>query len=346
ERDEAIARNECLGDYLDQVRRQNAGGRLNESSSPNQRGSTLIDKSANSSMHVESLELAKEKELLQQQFARDSEQIRANAQDTLDNVLLSNDETNARYQEEIRRMKAQVEETNIQNAQLMQRLQLVEQEHETNAAQREAPAAEFVLTPTAPQQDLEVLAPVSEIYELLIIEPEELNGKPNFIVTVPSKAVGARLRAIIDHFTSTMHFGGHMVYGSTIIQDHVPLAQGYGLQDQDNVCIFPKGHLPTWTDEEVPTVQDPVFHSLPASSSSVKVLDENNQGEATPNARIVQPSFSDGGKSLNGYGKDPSGELTLPDPLEAGKAGNPPNKPTVSLFVPVSPEKATIGEVP
>ncbi|MDP7612301.1 MAG: hypothetical protein QGH62_07685, partial [Nitrospinaceae bacterium] len=92
--------------------------------------------------------------------------------------------------------------------------------------------------------------------------------------------------------------------------------------------------------------QDPVFHSLPASSSSVKVLDENNQGEATPNARIVQPSFSDGGKSLNGYGKDPSGELTLPDPLEAGKAGNPPNKPTVSLFVPVSPEKATIGEVP
>jgi hypothetical protein len=118
ERDEAIARNECLGDYLDQVRRQNAGGRLNESSSPNQRGSTLIDKSANSSMHVESLELAKEKELLQQQFARDSEQIRANAQDTLDNVLLSNDETNARYQEEIRRMKAQVEETNIQNVQL------------------------------------------------------------------------------------------------------------------------------------------------------------------------------------------------------------------------------------
>ncbi len=37
ERDEAIARNECLGDYLDQVRRQNAGGRLNESSSPFQR---------------------------------------------------------------------------------------------------------------------------------------------------------------------------------------------------------------------------------------------------------------------------------------------------------------------
>ena len=116
ERDEAVARNECLGEYLDQVRRQSAGARLNDLSSPNQRGSTLIDKSANSSMHVESLESAREKELLQQ-HARDSEQIRAHAQDTLDNVLLSNDETNARYQEEIRRMKAQVEETNIQNVQ-------------------------------------------------------------------------------------------------------------------------------------------------------------------------------------------------------------------------------------
>ena len=70
-------------------------------------------------MHVESLESVREKELLLQQ-ARDSEQSRATAQDTLDNVLLSNDETNARYQEEIRRMKAQVEETNIQNVQLMQ----------------------------------------------------------------------------------------------------------------------------------------------------------------------------------------------------------------------------------
>ena len=54
ERDEAVARNECLGEYLDQVRRQSAGARSNELSSPNQRGSTLIDKSANSSMHVES----------------------------------------------------------------------------------------------------------------------------------------------------------------------------------------------------------------------------------------------------------------------------------------------------
>ena len=86
----------------------------------------------------------------------------------------------------------------------MQKLQLVEQERESNAAKREAPATEFVLTPTAPQQDLEVLAPISEIFELLIVEPEEHNGKTSFVVSVPSKAVGARLRATIDHFTTTM----------------------------------------------------------------------------------------------------------------------------------------------
>ncbi len=113
ERDEAIARNECLSDYVDQVRRQRAGARSNELSSPDQRGSTLIEKSANSSMHVESLESVREKELLLQQ-ARDSEQSRATAQDTLDNVLLSNDEADARYKEELRRMEAQVEESNTQ----------------------------------------------------------------------------------------------------------------------------------------------------------------------------------------------------------------------------------------
>ena len=43
ERDEAIARNECLNDYVDKVRRQRAGARPNELSSPDQRGSTLIE---------------------------------------------------------------------------------------------------------------------------------------------------------------------------------------------------------------------------------------------------------------------------------------------------------------
>ncbi len=60
------------------------------------------------------------------QEARDSEQRRATAQDTLDNVLLSNDETNARYQEELRQIRARYEESNVQNMQLMQRLQFIE----------------------------------------------------------------------------------------------------------------------------------------------------------------------------------------------------------------------------
>ncbi len=144
-----------------------------------------------------------------------------------------------------------------------------------------------------------------------------------------------------------------MVYGSTIIQDHVPLAQGYGIQDQDNIFIFPRGEIPACIDGEITTVFDPVFHSLPASSSSVNALDEKPQGvrgaayrEATPDSRIAQPLFSEGGKSPNGFGADPSGQLTLPDPLVAGEAANPPAKPAVSVFVPVSPANATTEEIP
>ena len=113
ERDEAIARNECLTDLVDKAKRQRAGARLNDSSSPDQRGSTLISQSANSSMHVESLETVKERDMLQQQ-ARDSEQRRASAQDTLDNVLLCNDESNARYKEELRRMEAQAKNRRVE----------------------------------------------------------------------------------------------------------------------------------------------------------------------------------------------------------------------------------------
>ena len=122
ERDEALARNECLTDCVDKVRRQCAGARPNELSSPDQRGSTLISQSANASTNVESLEsVASEREKLRQE-ARDSEQRRATAQDTLDNVLLSNDESNARYQEELRQIRARYEESNVQDMQLMQRL--------------------------------------------------------------------------------------------------------------------------------------------------------------------------------------------------------------------------------
>ncbi len=199
-------------------------------------------------------------------------------------------------------MEAQVEESNKQNEQLMRKLQLVEQERETNAARQDAPTQEYVLTPTAPQEDKEVLAPVNNIFELLIVEPDGPEEKGPFVVSVPSNAVGARLRATIDQYTVTMRLGGHTVYGSTIIQDNVPLAQGYGIQDQDNICIFPGGDLPACTDGRNTVVFDPEFHSLPASSSSVKAVDEKPQGargtayrEATPDSRITQTLFTEEG---------------------------------------------------
>ena len=189
--------NECLTDMVGKVRRQRAGARSNDLSSPDQRGSTLISQSANASLHVETLESVSEREMLQRE-ARDSEQRRATAQDTLDNVLLCNDESNARYQEELRQMRARFEELNMQNQQLMQRLQFVEQERETNTARQEAPTREFALTPTANCQDEEVLAPVSDVFELLIIEPGESEKQGHFMISVPSSAVGARLRATIN----------------------------------------------------------------------------------------------------------------------------------------------------
>ena len=102
--------------------------------------------------------------------ALNNEQRRATAQDALDNVLLSNDETNARHQEEVRQIEARYEESNKQNAHLMQRLEFLEKERETqftNAARQSAPPQEFALTPKC--QEEEILAPVSEVFELLII---------------------------------------------------------------------------------------------------------------------------------------------------------------------------------
>ena len=144
-----------------------------------------------------------------------------------------------------------------------------------------------------------------------------------------------------------------MVYGSTIIQDNVPLAQGYGIQDQDNICIFPRGDLPAWTDGRNTTVFDPEFHSLPASSSSVKVVDEKPKGvretayrEATPDSRVAQPLFTEEeGKSSTGRGADPSGQLTLPKPLLAGDSDKPPTVAAMPALEPVSPVKPTTGEV-
>ena len=149
-----------------------------------------MSQSANASLHGEPLESITEREMLQQE-ARDSEQRRATAQDTLDNVLLCNDESNARYKEELRRMEARVEESNMQNVQLMQKLQLVEQEREMNAARQEAPTREYALTPTANLKDEEVFAPVNDVFELLIVEPEGSEKQGPFIVSVghcPSRA--------------------------------------------------------------------------------------------------------------------------------------------------------------
>ena len=129
----------------------------------------------------------------------------------------------------------------MQNVQLMQRLQLVEQERETNAARQEAPTREYALTPTASLQDEEVLAPVSDVFELLIIEPEGSEKQGHFMISVPSSAVGARLRATINQYTMTIRMGGHMVYDGSIIQDNVALAQGYGIQDQCDIYICPRG---------------------------------------------------------------------------------------------------------
>ncbi len=112
--------------------------------------------------------------------------------------------------------------------------------------------------------------------------------------------------------------------------------------------------MPAWTDGRNTTVFDPEFHSLPASSSSVKTVDEKPQGvrgtaykEATPESRIIQPLFTEeGGKSSTGFGADPSGQLTLPDPLVAGDADNPPAVPAMPVLEPVSPVKTTAEGAP
>ena len=53
----------------------------------------------------------------------------------------------------------------------------------------------------------EALAPVSEVFQLLIVEPES-NQKGTFFVSVPMGAVGPRLRATINRHTDTIHMGG------------------------------------------------------------------------------------------------------------------------------------------
>ena len=92
ERDEAIARNECLTEKVNRVHKRRAGGRkdLIDSSSPDSRGSPLFVQSANASTNVETLDsVVSEREMFRLE-ALNNEQRRATAQDTLGNVLLSN----------------------------------------------------------------------------------------------------------------------------------------------------------------------------------------------------------------------------------------------------------------
>ncbi len=94
----------------------------------------------------------------------------------------------------------------------MQRLELLESERETqhgNAAKQNAQPQEFAMTPKC--QEEEIRAPVNEVFQLLIVEPEA-SPKDPFMVSVPMNAVGARLRAIINRHGETIHMGGRMVY--------------------------------------------------------------------------------------------------------------------------------------
>jgi len=98
------------------VYERRAGGRRDsiDPSSPDLRASSLVFQPANASTNVETLDsVVSEREMFRQE-ALNNERQRATAQDTLGNVLLSNAETNARHQEEVRQIEARYEESNKQ----------------------------------------------------------------------------------------------------------------------------------------------------------------------------------------------------------------------------------------
>ena len=88
-------------------------------SSPGSLGSPSISQFVNVvTREVATIEtIASERDAFRNE-ARANEERRASAQDTWDNVLVCNDEANARYQEEIRRRDAQNEELDVQNEKL------------------------------------------------------------------------------------------------------------------------------------------------------------------------------------------------------------------------------------
>ncbi len=207
---------------------------------------------------------------------------------------------------------------------------------------------------TPNRQDEEILAPVGDVFELLIVEPEGSEKEGPFMISVPSNAVGARLCASINQYTMAIQMGGHMVYDGSIIQDSVPLARGYEIQDQCDIYIYPRGDLPA-------TFRNPDFHSLRASSSDVRAVEEPPQGvrettyrEVILDSGAAQPLFADeegtyryaDGAEPTGREADPSGQLMLPSPLGAGGPAEPPSATAMPVLDPVSPAKATVGNAP
>ena len=152
----------------------------------------------------------------------------------------------------------------------------------------------------------------------------------------------------------TIQMGGYMVYDGSIIQDRVPLAQGYGIQDQCGIYIYPRGDLPA-------IFKNPDFHSLPASSTDVRAIDEPQRGvrettyrEVVVDSGAAQPLFADeegkyryaDGIEPTGREADPSGQLTLPSPLGAGGPAESPSAAALPALDPVSPAKTTTGNTP
>ncbi len=198
---------------------------------------------------------------------------------------------------------------------------------------------------TPEHQEDEVPAPVSDVFELLIVEPES-NQRDSFIASVPVTAVGARLRAAINRITDTIHMGGHMVYDGSIIQDNVALGQGYGIQDQCQINLVPREGIAG--NATAPNSQE--FHSCPGSSSDIRRLeDAQNRVQVIVDTGAAQSLFRDGdgiyryadGTTPSGFEADPSGQLTLPTPLVAG---GPAESSPVAMLQPLpvkTPNPAT-----
>ena len=135
--------------------------------------------------------------------------------------------------------------------------------------------------------------------------------------------------------------GGRMVDDGSIIQDCVALGQRCGIQDQCAIQLYPRGEMVA-----------PTFHSCPASSSDVRRIDEPTEGvQFVLDSGAAQSLFADeegnyrnaDGKEPTGYEADPSGQLTLPNLLEAGGPAESPPAAALPILDPASPVKVSAG---